>query len=127
MSNNFFYEDGQGNIVDEQGNETMDLEEEVDPFNLGTLMTITQHRSYQDRFPAEPTEELDVEMEEAAEELSKEVAGGRKYNVYSDKHKAVFYYFNRVQLWKAAPSARKAQVEIRTGQIWAKRLKEDPQ
>lgn len=71
MSNNFFYEDGQGNIVDEQG--------------------------------------------------------GRKYNVYSDKHKAVFYYFNRVKLWKAAPSARKAQVEIRTGQIWAKRLKEDPQ
>ncbi|CEI91015.1 hypothetical protein RMCBS344292_05319 [Rhizopus microsporus] len=90
-------------------------------------MTITQYRSYQDRFPAEPTEELDVEMEEAAEELSKEVAGGRKYNVYSDKHKAVFYYFNRVKLWKAAPSARKAQVEIRTGQIWAKRLKEDPQ
>lgn len=127
MSNNFFYEDGQGNIVDEQGNETMDLEEEVDPFNLGTLMTITQYRCYQDRFPAEPTDELDVEMEEAAEELSKEVAGGRKYNVYSDKHKAVFYYFNRVKLWKAAPSARKAQVEIRTGQIWAKRLKEDPQ
>lgn len=113
--------------MDEQGNETMDLEEEVDPFNLGTLMTITQYRSYQDRFPAEPTEELDVEMEEAAEELSKEVTGGRKYNVYSDKHKAVFYYFNRVKLWKAAPSARKAQVEIRTGQIWAKRLKEDPQ
>ncbi|KAI9277884.1 hypothetical protein BY458DRAFT_545610 [Sporodiniella umbellata] len=107
MSNNFFYEDGQGNVVDEQGNETIDLEEEVDPFNLGTLMTITQYRSYQDHFPAEPTEELDVEMEEAAEELSKEVAG--------------------VKLLKAAPSARKAQVEIRTGQIWAKRFKEDPQ
>ncbi|KAI9332752.1 hypothetical protein BD770DRAFT_301157, partial [Pilaira anomala] len=117
MSNNFFYEDGQGNIVDEQGNETMDLEEEVDPFNLGTLMTTTQYRSYQDRFPAEPTEELD--------QLNN--YRKKKYNVYSDKHKAVFYYFNRVKLWKAAPSARKAQVEIRTGQIWAKRLKEDPQ
>lgn len=119
MSNNFFYEDGQSDNVDEQGSETMDLEEEVDPFNLETLMTITQYRSYQDRFPAEPTEELDVE----AGELSKEVAGGKKYNVYSDKHKAV----NRVKVQKAAPSARKAQVEIRTGQIWAKRLKEDPQ
>lgn len=46
--------------------------------------------------------------------------------MYSDKQKAVFFYFNRIKLWKAAPSARKAQVEVRTAQKWAKRFKEDP-
>lgn len=42
MSINFFYEDGRGNIVDEQGHEAMDLEEEADPYSLGTLMTLSQ-------------------------------------------------------------------------------------
>ena len=43
MSNNFFYEYGQGSIVDEQGNVTMDLEEEVDPFNLGRKIKILSY------------------------------------------------------------------------------------
>ncbi|KAI9247885.1 hypothetical protein EDC94DRAFT_652847 [Helicostylum pulchrum] len=64
-------------------------------------------------------------MEEISEELALEAAN-RKYNVYSDKQKAVFYYFNRVKLWKAAASGRKAQVEVRTAQKWAKRPKEGP-
>ncbi|KAG2214156.1 hypothetical protein INT45_002646 [Circinella minor] len=109
MSNNFFYKDGQGKIVDEEGNEAMDIEEDIDPYNLGTLMTLTQYHSFRDRFPTEPTEELDTRMEEASEELVTETAKGRKYTVYTDKHKAVFWYFNRVKLWKAAPAAHKAQ------------------
>ncbi|CAO3654700.1 unnamed protein product [Mucor hiemalis] len=80
-----------------------------------------------DRIPLEYlTEDKDTLIEEISEELSEEAKTKRKYNVYSDKQKAVFYYFNRVKLWKAAPSGRKAQVEPRTAQKWAKRLKEDP-
>ncbi|KAG2215958.1 hypothetical protein INT45_010102 [Circinella minor] len=109
-----------------QGNEAMDIKEDIDPYNLGTLMTLTQYRSFWDRFPTEPTEELDTRMEEASEELVTETVKGRKYTVYTDKHKAVFWYFNRVKLWKAAPAARKAQVEVCTGQMWAKCLKEEP-
>ncbi|EIE78171.1 hypothetical protein RO3G_02875 [Rhizopus delemar RA 99-880] len=90
MSSNFFYKDGKGNIVGENGNEAMDFEVEFDPYNLGILFTLTQYRSSRNRFLAEPTEELDVRMEEAAEAVT-----SRKYNVYTDKHKAVFYYFNR--------------------------------
>lgn len=123
----FYYEDGQGSIADEQGNEAMDYEEETDPYNVTSLLTASQYRIHQGRFPAKVTEELDVQMEEVSEELSKDVAAGRKYNVYSDQQKAVFYYFNRVKLWNAAASGRKAQVEIRTAQKWAKRLKEDPE
>lgn len=112
----FYYEDGQGSIADEQGNEAMDYEEETDPYNVTSLLTASQYRIHQGRFPTKVTEELDVQMEEVSEELSKDVATGRKYNVYSDQQKAVFYYFNRVKLWNAAASGRKAQVEIRTAQ-----------
>lgn len=70
---------------------------------------------------------MDVKMEELANELEEEAKSGKKYNVYSDKQKSVFFYFNRIKSWKAAPSARKAQVEIRTAQKWGKRLKEGPE
>jgi hypothetical protein len=43
MSNNFFYEDGQGNIADEQGNEAIDYEEEMNPFNVGSLLTASRY------------------------------------------------------------------------------------
>lgn len=39
----------------------------------------------------------------------------------------MFYYFNRIKLWKAAPSGRQAGINERTAQAWAKRLKEDPE
>lgn len=95
--------------MDKQGNEAMDLEEEADPYNLGTLMILSQYRAYQSRFTVEAVEELDVKIEELAEELAGEVASGRKYNVYSDRQKAVFFYFNRIKLRKTAPSsARKS-------------------
>lgn len=70
--------------------------------------------------PAKATGELDTKMEEIAEELATESVAGRKYNVYSNKQKAVFYYFNRIKLWKAALSDRKTKVEPRAAQKWAK-------
>ncbi|CAO3700938.1 unnamed protein product [Rhizopus stolonifer] len=89
MSNNFFYEDGHGNIADEQGNDAMDYEEEVDPFSTSSLMT-SRYRLIQERFLIESAEELDTQMENISEGLAAESATGRKYNVYSDKQKAVF-------------------------------------
>jgi hypothetical protein len=94
----------------------MDLGKEVDPYNLDILMTLSQYWAYQSHFPVEATEEFDVNIEE----LGGEMASGRKYNVDSDKQKAVLFYFNRIKLWKAAPSTRKAQIEVRTAQKWAK-------
>ncbi|KAI8643776.1 hypothetical protein BD408DRAFT_414201 [Parasitella parasitica] len=61
-------------------------------------------------------------MEDLVEEVHmKDVAKGT-YNNYSDKQKAVFYYFHKIKLLKAAPSARKAGINIRTAQLWAKNL-----
>jgi hypothetical protein len=35
------FEDGQGNVFDESGNEAMDWDEEVDPHNLESLTNLT--------------------------------------------------------------------------------------
>lgn len=39
----FFYEDGQGKIVDSSGINAMDWEEDVDPFNLQNLTNFTKY------------------------------------------------------------------------------------
>lgn len=120
MNNNFYYEDGQGKILEQQGNDAVDgEEEEIDPYNLGTLLTLLHYRAFRSRFPTEDIEELDVQMEELSKELPQGKTSGKKYNVYSDNQKSVFYYFNRVKLWKAASSGREANIEPRTAQIWA--------
>ncbi|GAA5811717.1 hypothetical protein MFLAVUS_005158 [Mucor flavus] len=101
MSSGFYYEDGQGKIADEQGNEAMDYEEEFDPYNI-------------------ITEELDTKMEEISEELALE-AINRKYNVYSDKQKAVFYYSNRAKLATLHPVARNSAENREKRYQWAKK------
>lgn len=41
------FENGQGDIVDENGNEAMDWEEEVNPHNTETLSNFTQYSGKQ--------------------------------------------------------------------------------
>lgn len=48
MSSRFYYEDGQGKIVDEQGNDAMDRDDTVTPFHLTTLTRIRQYCKMQE-------------------------------------------------------------------------------
>lgn len=41
------FEDGQGNVFDESGNEAMDWDEEVDPHNLENLTNLTRYLNKQ--------------------------------------------------------------------------------
>ncbi|KAI9478774.1 MAG: hypothetical protein EXX96DRAFT_619699 [Benjaminiella poitrasii] len=92
--------DGHGNITNEQGIEAMDLQDYIDPYNIVT---------HQYEQLEETANNFDQEMEDLVEEVHmKDVAKGT-YNNYSDKQKAVFYYFHKIKLLKAAPSARKAE------------------
>lgn len=61
------------------------------------------------------------------EKVENEIKSGRSYNNYTDKQMAVFLYFHRIKLLKAAPAARKAGIHERTAQVWAKRLRENPE
>jgi hypothetical protein len=46
-SNVFFYENGQGQIVDEHGNEAMNCEEVLDQFQLQNLTSLSKYREVQ--------------------------------------------------------------------------------
>lgn len=82
MSAHFFYEDGQGEIRDEDGNEAMDWDEPVDPFNIITLMTLSRYKKFNLNIPKRVPDQLDETMEELTEELKAERASGKEYNVY---------------------------------------------
>lgn len=63
-------------------------------------------------------------MEELAGDMEDHEAK-KKNNLYSDKQRALFYYYNRMKLWETAPSSRKAGISKRIAQAWAKRLKKN--
>ena len=43
MSAIFLYEDGQGKIYDQSGNDAMDVEEDVNPYHLETLTNVRHY------------------------------------------------------------------------------------
>lgn len=66
----------------------MDWEEEIDPFNLQTLKTLSRYKATQKEIPMVVEEQLDQTMSELVEEIEFEEKESKKYNVYSDKQKA---------------------------------------
>jgi vacuolar-type H+-ATPase subunit C/Vma6 len=44
MTSRFYYESGQGDISDENGEEAMDLEESIDLYNIRTLMKLSRYK-----------------------------------------------------------------------------------
>ncbi|KAI9494730.1 hypothetical protein BDB00DRAFT_973778 [Zychaea mexicana] len=71
MSTYFFYEDGQGNICDENGRDAMECEEEINPFHLKTLTRLRLYCEKQNTEQKDTAEmeALDAEMEEIATNL----------------------------------------------------------
>ncbi|KAI9485970.1 MAG: hypothetical protein EXX96DRAFT_645854 [Benjaminiella poitrasii] len=103
MTTRFHYEDGQGRMVDEQGNDTMDCVEEVTPFHLKTL---TRIRAY-----CEKQEDVQLPFQEDLKNLDVDVED-------------VLFY--QIKLFNAAKSGRLAGgINDRTAQKWAKKLTED--
>ncbi|KAG1165121.1 hypothetical protein G6F36_013485 [Rhizopus arrhizus] len=111
MCFHFYYEDEQGKIVDEQGNDAMGWKDDVTQFHFTTLTRIRQYRKIQG----------------GEEEIANTVKLQRKvYNKYSNELKPLFVYMNRIKLFNDANSGRLANgIAKRTAQKWAKRLKED--
>jgi hypothetical protein len=59
MSTYSFYEDGQGKIFDERGNDAMEWVEDVDPFHLETLTTFQKYKQAQPSEQERMRDELD--------------------------------------------------------------------
>lgn len=126
MTTRFFYEDGQGKMVDEQGNNAMDWDEEDTPFQLRTLTRITDYCKKQEEggpiSEDDSLKNLDADMEDVIDVMKKQI---KVYNKYSNEQKLLFVHYNRTKLLSAAKSERLAGgICEQTAQKWAKRLKE---
>lgn len=108
MTTRFYYEDGQGKLVDEEGNDTMDCVEEATPFHLRTLTRITEYcrKQEEEGVPFEASSRyLDADMEEVIAIVKKQK---RVHHKYSNEQKLAFAYYNRIKLSNAAKSGRLA-------------------
>ncbi|KAI8642306.1 hypothetical protein BD408DRAFT_387596, partial [Parasitella parasitica] len=126
ISGKIIFEDGQGNLYNEDGKEAMDWEEDVDPYNLENLTNLTQYKEHQ---PVE-LDSNDPALDKRMEDIQTKVSTGNtavKYKTYSVDQKTLFLYYIKIKLFKAAKAAKLSGVNERTGQQWAKRLREDPE
>lgn len=126
ITGKILFENGQGDISDENGNEAMDWEENVNPFNTEKLSNFTQYSGNQppDFDMSDP--ELTERMEDIERDILRTNKDGNKYADYSDSQKTLFVYYLKIKLLSAAAAARKAAINVRTGQDWAKKFREDP-
>ena len=96
------FEDGQGNVFDESGNEAMDWDEEVDPHNLENLTNLTRYLNKQ----VQPEMDLDsldfVEKMKTIEKNleEKKTKSNNKKNLYSDDQKNVIYISSQDKIVK---------------------------
>ncbi|KAG1039006.1 hypothetical protein G6F43_012600 [Rhizopus delemar] len=84
MSSRLFYESDQGDISDENGEEVMDLEEIIGPYNIRTLMGLSRYKLSPKPILKKVLTQFDIQMQELAEEVAAE-ENIKKFNVYSDK------------------------------------------
>ncbi|KAI8060615.1 uncharacterized protein B0P05DRAFT_590726 [Gilbertella persicaria] len=126
MTTRFYYEDGQGKLVDEEGNDAMDWVEEATHFHLRTLTRITEYCRKQEEEGVSSDDSLrnlDADMEEVIAIVKKQK---RVHYKHSNEQKLAFVYYNRIKLFNAAKSGRLAgSIAERTTQKWARKLKED--
>ncbi|KAG1137932.1 hypothetical protein G6F37_008712 [Rhizopus arrhizus] len=82
MSTRFFYEDGQGKIVDEEGNDTMDWDAEPQSFSLKNLTCIKLYCETQEKQQIKENVDLDTAMEDIEESVKKQT---KHYNQCSNE------------------------------------------
>ncbi|KAI9249562.1 hypothetical protein EDC94DRAFT_589102 [Helicostylum pulchrum] len=104
----------------------MDWEEDVDPYNLENLTNLTQYKEHQPSELNSNDPALDKQMEDIQTRVSTENAT-LKYKTYSVDQKTLFLYYLKIKLFKAGKAGKMSGINERTGQQWAKRLREDPE
>ncbi|KAI8376265.1 uncharacterized protein BYT42DRAFT_573997 [Radiomyces spectabilis] len=92
MSMQFFYEDGQGHVVDENGVEPMDVVVDEKLFAIETISSRTQFLMNK---PSErPNPVMHPVMDKRnSEDIDIELCNKRRYTVYSDEDKTRFFIY----------------------------------
>ncbi|KAG1444503.1 hypothetical protein G6F46_012589 [Rhizopus delemar] len=103
--------------------------EDIDPLHLEALTTFRKYKQAQPSEQERMRDELDETMNEVSLRTKEKTSedGKKGHNVYSPDQKVLFLYYLQVKLYKAVKAAKLSGVTERTGQKWAKRLKDDPE
>jgi hypothetical protein len=122
----FFYEDGQGRVVDENGVEPMDLVIDEELFAIETISSRTQF--LMNKPPERPIHAMvPVAAERHNEDVVMELFNKRRYTFYSDDEKTRFFHLFFSKCLSAAAAARQLGIHVRAAQRWVKRYYEDPE
>ncbi|KAL1931091.1 hypothetical protein VTP01DRAFT_10228 [Rhizomucor pusillus] len=128
MSIQIFYEDGQGNAVDEHGRpEPMDYVIDEEQHALETLSSYTQ---YLRNLPCESDHGSDAMQTEVAKKdvdvRMRETSVKRAYTLYTDQDKVRFFKLLFEKYLSASAAAKQLGIHVRTAQRWAKQYEKDP-
>jgi hypothetical protein len=125
MSVQFFYENGQGKVVDECGVEPMELVVDEELFAIETISSHTQFLKNR------PTDEVSIPLilPEGNKRISEDVCMGesdkRAYTHYTDQEKARFFQLKIGKCLSASAAAKQLGIHVRTAQR-LKKYDDDP-
>jgi transposase len=127
MDMQFFYEDGQGHIVDEHGVEPMDLAVDEELFAIETISSHTQFlQNKPPERPSKPTLHLTGD-ERNHVDVYMDLCNKRRYTFYSDDEKTRFFHLFFSKCLSASAAAKQLGIHIRAAQRWVKRYYENPE
>lgn len=128
MNVQFFYEDGQGTVVDEHGRpEPMDYVVDEEQYALETVSSYTQ---YLRNTPRERDRESDAmlieDMNKGIDVRMREASVKRAYTLYTDQDKVRFFKLLFEKCLSASAAAKQLGIHVRTAQRWAEQYEKDP-
>ncbi len=121
MSMNIFYEDGAGNLIDEQGEQAKTYVEEKS-FRLKRLTDLRKYIKNKD-LQFETISLDDTVMKEASPKKERPL----EYNVYTMEDRRRYFYFLKEKLMKPKDAAIAANVNYNTARKWKKAYEDDPE
>lgn len=127
MDMQFFYEDGQGHVVDENGVELMDLVIDEELFAIETISSRTQFLA--NKPPERPHNPVicAVADERSSEDIYMEQCNKHRYTVYSDEDKTRFFHLFFSKCLNVSAAARQLGIHVRAAQKWVEHYYEGPE
>ncbi|KAL1930585.1 hypothetical protein VTP01DRAFT_10747 [Rhizomucor pusillus] len=127
MDNQFFYEDGHGNVVDEYGRpEPMDYLVDEETYALETVSSHTQYLCNMPRASKREPVAMQIDEPKDADVRMREATVKRGYTLYSDQDKVRFFKLMFEKILNASAAAKQLGIHIRTAQRWATQYEKDP-
>ncbi|KAI9486930.1 MAG: hypothetical protein EXX96DRAFT_473231, partial [Benjaminiella poitrasii] len=93
----FLYEDGHGKIYYQSGNDTMDLEGDVNPYHPETLTNIRHYCETQVPEQESLIKDLDTRMEDVTNLVGTVKKQQISYNNYSSEQRHFYYFKNKIK------------------------------